>query len=139
MPYFLAIFALIFVELTLFIEAGSKIGALATVALVFLTAVVGISIIMRQGMNTMLKAQAKAVKGEAPAKEIIEGILLGVAAVCLLIPGFLTDGIGFLLLTPVRSAIATTTLGRWIVRSPVSPYRRSNEDIIDGEYKKLDD
>ncbi len=139
MPFLILVFVLIYIELTLFIKAAAEIGALATVAMVFVTAIVGISIIMRQGMKTMVKAQTKAHSGQTPAKEIIEGILLGVAAVLLLVPGFFTDTLGFILLTPIRSKVAETALGRWIVKSPMSRYTPGRDKVIEGEYRNMDE
>ncbi|ABE53711.1 FxsA cytoplasmic membrane protein [Shewanella denitrificans OS217] len=95
------------VELSVLIEVGDSIGALSTVALVFLTAIVGVSLVRSQGLSTMMQVQQKLARGEAPGKEIVEGMMLAAAGVLLLIPGFVTDFIGLLLLTPfTRSPIA---------------------------------
>jgi UPF0716 protein FxsA len=96
------------IELSVLIEVGDAIGALSTVALVFLTAIVGVSLVRSQGLNTLMQVQQKLARGEAPGKEIVEGMMLAAAGVLLLIPGFVTDFIGLLLLTPfTRSPIAS--------------------------------
>ncbi|MBL4583887.1 MAG: FxsA family protein [Pseudomonadales bacterium] len=87
-------------EMWLLIEVGSVIGGLSTLGLVVLTAFIGVNLLRRQGVQTLQRFQAKAASGQLPGKEIIEGMMLAVAGVLLLTPGFLTDTIGFMLLVP---------------------------------------
>ncbi|CUB03387.1 FxsA family protein [Marinomonas fungiae] len=133
------------VELTVLIQVGSKIGSLTTIALVFLTAIVGLTLIRRQGFETTRKAQEKMRRGELPASEMAEGFMLAFAGVCLLIPGFVTDALGALLLiTPLRRSVATMVSldfmkKRMNMRAHWS-YRDRNGnssqgDIIEGEYR----
>lgn len=150
MRFALLLFILIpVVELSVLIQVGSKIGSLTTVALVFLTAIVGIAIIRQQGLKTHLKAQEKIRRGELPASEVAEGAMLAFAGVCLLIPGFVTDALGALMLiSPLRKAVASTLAldflkKRMNMRSAWS-YRdnqgRSQQgDIIEGEYRSEKD
>ena len=97
-------------EMWLLIEVGSVIGGLSTLGLVVLTAFIGVNLLRRQGVQTLQRFQAKAASGQLPGKEIIEGMMLAVAGVLLLTPGFLTDTIGFMLLVP---GIRTWLFVRW--------------------------
>ena len=89
------------VELYLIIEVGSVIGALWTVLLVLLTAVIGISLLRIQGFNTLNRARQNMEAGTLPAMEMMEGMVLAVGGALLITPGFLTDTLGFLCLIPV--------------------------------------
>lgn len=88
------------IEIYLLIEVGSQIGALPTILLVVLTALVGASLLRQQGFSTWARINARMAAGEAPAMELLEGLLLLIAGALLLTPGFFTDTIGFLLLIP---------------------------------------
>ncbi|MBR9729575.1 FxsA family protein [Shewanella intestini] len=92
------------IELNVLIEVGHALGTLPTISLVFLTAIVGVSLVRSQGLSTLVSAQQKMTQGEAPGQEIAEAMMLAMAGVLLLIPGFVTDFIGLLLLTPITRA-----------------------------------
>ncbi|AQS38065.1 protein affecting phage T7 exclusion by the F plasmid [Shewanella psychrophila] len=97
----LIIFVLVpVIELNVLISVGESLGSWTTVGLVFLTAIVGVSLVRSQGISTLMQVQQKLSRGEAPGQEIVEGMMLAVAGLLLLIPGFVTDFIGLLLLTP---------------------------------------
>jgi UPF0716 protein FxsA len=101
------------VEMYLLIEVGGYIGAWPTIALVMMTAVIGITLLRIQGLSTLTRGVGRLQGGELPAREMVEGLLLAVAGALLLTPGFVTDGIGFILLTPpLRAAIAERVLAR---------------------------
>ncbi|MDD8060158.1 MULTISPECIES: FxsA family protein [Shewanella] len=101
----LLIFVLVpVVELNVLIEVASSIGSWTTVGLVLFTAVVGVSLVRSQGLSTLMTVQQKLARGEAPGQEIVEGMMLAAAGVLLLIPGFVTDFIGLILLTPFTRA-----------------------------------
>ena len=105
------------IELSVLISVGDVFGALNTVALVFLTAIVGVSLVRSQGLSTLMSVQSKLERGEAPGKEIVEGMMLAAAGLLLLFPGFVTDFIGLLLLTPfTRSPIASYIFKRMQMR-----------------------
>lgn len=94
------------VELYFIIVVGEAIGALWTVLLVIMTAVIGVNLLRVQGMSTLTRAQRNMAQGQIPAMEMMEGIALAVAGVLLITPGFITDAIGFLCLIPAsRQAI----------------------------------
>src|SRR5690554_8142441 len=94
-------------ELWLLIWVGSIIGALPTLALVVLTAVAGVWLLRRQGLDTLLRGRQRLEMGEVPAEEMIEGMVLAMSGVLLLLPGFATDTPGVLGLVASRM--------RWLV------------------------
>jgi UPF0716 protein FxsA len=100
------------VELYLIIEVGGLIGALWTVLLVVLTAVIGVSLLRIQGFSTLERARRNMEGGTLPAMEMMEGMMLAVGGALLITPGFITDTLGFLCLIPFtrRAMIA------WLVR-----------------------
>ncbi len=101
------------VELYVIIAVGEEIGALWTVILVLLTAVIGVNLLRIQGMSTLARAQRSMAQGSIPAMEMMEGIALAVAGVLLITPGFITDAIGFLCLFPAtRRAIIRSIMAR---------------------------
>ena len=98
-------------EIGLFIEIGSAIGALPTIGLIILTAVIGVGLIRIQGFITLGRIREKLDHDEIPATDLIEGLILLVAAVLLLTPGFFTDALGFLGLVPaIRRPVAVRLL-----------------------------
>lgn len=131
------------VELYVLIQVGSQIGSLFTVLLVFLTAALGLSVIRKQGFETSRKAQEKLQRGEMPASEVVEGFMLAFAGICLLIPGFVTDSIGALLLvSPLRKVIATNLALDFLKKrmnmrahwQSNSAHNRNSDDVIEGEF-----
>ena len=88
------------VELYLIIEVGGVIGALWTVLLVVLTAVIGVSLLRIQGFNTLNRARQNMERGTMPAMEMMEGMVLAIGGALLITPGFLTDTLGFMCLIP---------------------------------------
>lgn len=106
------------VEMWVLIEVGSAIGALSTIALVFLTAAIGLALLRQQGINTLLKVNFRMERGELPAGEILEGVMLAVGGALLLTPGFITDAIGFCCLLPfTRKALVAVLLRQGVVMS----------------------
>lgn len=104
---FLLVVGLIVLELTVMIEVGSVIGALPTVGLLLLTTVLGSSLVRSEGLKTLLNAQQKMQMGEMPGREVMGGIMLALAGVLLIAPGFVTDLFGILLLQPwLRNKLA---------------------------------
>lgn len=101
------------VELYCIIAVGERIGALWTVILVLLTAIIGVNLLRFQGMTTLARAQRNMAVGKMPAMEMMEGVALALAGVLLLTPGFITDAIGFLcLIPPSRRAIIRYLVSR---------------------------
>ncbi len=121
------------VEMYLLIEVGGYIGAPWTIALVMLTAVIGITLLRRQGLATLTRGVTRMQQGEVPAQEMAEAILLGIAGALLLTPGFVTDAVGFALLTP---GIRQRLIGRVLasMESRATP-RDSAGTIIEGDFE----
>lgn len=101
MRFFLFLFiAIPIAEMWLLIQVGSEIGALNTIFLVVLTAAVGLALLRKQGLDTLLRMNQRVEQGQLPAGEILEGVALAVGGALLLTPGFITDGFGFICLLP---------------------------------------
>jgi len=88
------------IEMVVLIEVGSAIGSLPTIALVFLTAVLGVALLRQQGAATLLRAMRRMDHGALPAQEMLEGVVLAMGGALLLTPGFVTDAFGFACLFP---------------------------------------
>ncbi|NNL99428.1 MAG: FxsA family protein, partial [Gammaproteobacteria bacterium] len=108
-----ALIAIPLLEVYLLIEIGSRIGALSTVALIVATAVLGAFLLRQQGLSTLARVRGSVDRGELPAIELIEGVILLLTAVLLLTPGFFTDAIGFAaLMPPLRRQLAQSLAAR---------------------------
>ena len=147
-PFLLLFIGIPLVELYFMIKVGGEIGAFSTVVLVVATAVLGASIARYQGVVTLQRVQATVARGEAPAIEMIEGVILFVGAVLLLIPGFVTDLAGFAcLVPPLRRSIALWALKHMIVQPPPPPPPGGSGPasggqgprVIEGDYRREDD
>ena len=141
LPLFLLLFIGVpLVEIYLLIEVGSVIGALPTVLAVVFTAVLGVTLIRIQGFSTLQKAQASMNQGVLPAVEMLEGLMLLFAALCLLMPGFFTDSVGFLLLIPpLRRLLAAKMIGSAMLKSRFTAHGRNSASgsYFEGEYEDL--
>ena len=106
------------IEIGLFIQVGGVLGLWPTIGLVLVTAFVGASLVRSQGLQTLLSVQGRLQQGEIPAQQILEGVLLAVAGVLLLTPGFMTDALGMLVLLPApRAKIAKELMKRVTVNT----------------------
>ena len=95
------------IEIAIFISIGSNIGVLNTIAIILVTALVGIFLVRRQGMNLLFNAQRNMMQGIMPTEEIKGGIFLLISGLLLVTPGFFTDCIGFaMFLKPVQNSVA---------------------------------
>lgn len=117
------------VEMWILIEVGGWIGALPTIALVVLTATLGLSLLKRQGLSTLMSARRKMDEGSIPASELVSGVMIAVGGALLLTPGFVTDAIGFALLIPQTR--------QWLLFKLIDRYR--DKIIIEGEFHRVDD
>ena len=120
------------IEIYLFIKIGSQIGALMTITLIFVTAILGIIYARYEGLNTLKSAFVQLIKNEIPAYEIISGAAITFAALLLIIPGFATDTIGFLLIFPLSRKFIIK-----ILSSKFQVKKETNEKFIDGEYEEI--
>jgi len=133
------------------IQVGNVIGALWTIFLVVLTAVLGALLLRVQGFSTIQRLRDSAARGEVPAIPLIEGAFLLFAGALLLTPGFFTDALGFALLTPpLRQRLAQAVLRRgvWFATGQAGVYTRQSSSqstrepgqrTIDGEFQRKDD
>ena len=130
----LAIIIIPAVEIYLFIKIGASIGAFNTVLLIFLTAFIGIYYARAEGLNTLNQGLRKMVKNEMPAYELISGALIAIGAIFLIIPGFATDFLGFLIIFPPTRKMIFKQFSNKNKKNDTK-----NKDYIEGEYKDLDD
>lgn len=135
--------ALPLLELYVLIQVGSAIGAIATVALVVFSAVLGTLLVRHQGLQTLQQARRSMERGEPPAIPMLEGGLLVIGGILLLIPGFITDVLGLLLLVaPLRRALILKFVSRvgGPPRPPGGGQPRPTEGprTIEGEYRRED-
>lgn len=102
------------IELYLLMTIGARIGLLPTLGTIVLTAAVGSTYVRRQGLAILRELQIELSQGGLPGRQVVEGMLVAVAGLLLLTPGFLTDAVGFAMLMPsIRSRAATTLLQRF--------------------------
>ena len=139
---FLLIAGFSMAELFVLIHVGAAIGAWPTIGLTILTAVVGASLVRSQGLQTVFKAQQKIEEGQVPAQQVAEGILLMISGACLIMPGFITDFIGMvILIPPVRAYLAQRLLNsNYAAFSTVNGQQthQSGGNTYDGEYQRKD-
>ena len=128
-----AIILLPVIEIYLFIKIGSQIGALTTITLIFVTAILGIIYARYEGLNTLRSAFMQLIKNEIPVYEIISGAAITIAALLLIIPGFATDIMGFLLIFPLSRKFILK-----ILSSKFQMKKEANEKFIDGEYEEME-
>lgn len=130
---FLFLLVLPLLEIYLFIRVGSVIGAVPTIVLCILTAMLGTFLFRLQGLQTVRRVQAKIRQGEMPATDLIEGFILVIASILLLIPGFFTDVVGLLCLIPgLRTRIATVIISRLLKLQTSNPGKQPV--IVEGEF-----
>ena len=123
------------IEIYLFIKVGSQIGALNTILLILVTAVVGIWYARYEGFNTLQSGMSQLVRNELPLYEIVSGAAIAFAALLLILPGFATDIIGILLVFPITRKIILTKY------SKKYPLKKENhkKNFIEGEYEDIED
>ncbi|EOW9128074.1 FxsA family protein [Vibrio cholerae] len=140
------------IEIALFIQVGGVLGVWPTIALVLLTAIVGASLVRSQGLQTLLTVQQRLAQGQLPAQQILEGVILAVAGVLLLTPGFFTDILGMLVLLPApRAYLAKQLMSRVVVGNihasgagfeqpnPFHDRANPNGTTYEGEFERKDD
>ena len=120
------------IEIYLMIKIGGVIGAFNTIFLIFFTAITGIYFARLAGLNTLRSGFSQLIKNEIPVYEIISGAALATAALLLIIPGFFTDLIGFLLIIPITRKFLIKIISSKFKKSKVNV----NEDVIEGEIEE---
>ena len=120
------------IEIYLFIKIGSVIGAFSTITLIIITAVIGIIYARHEGFNILRSGFSQLVRNEVPIYEIISGAAIAFAAFLLILPGFATDFLGFLLIFPFTRKLI---IARFAKKSKT--YKKTKKDIIEGQYDDL--
>ena len=122
------------VEIYLLIKIGSQIGAISTIFLIFITAIVGIYYAKYEGLNTLRSGFFQLSKNKAPTFEMLSGAAIALAALLLIIPGFFTDIIGFLLIFPITRKLLINFLSKKFSHS-----KSQNNNFIDGEFEDIEE
>ena len=133
-PVLLSIILIPVIEIYLFIKIGSQIGAFNTISLIFITAIVGIYYAKYEGLNTFKSGFTQLLKNEMPAYELISGAAIAFAALLLIIPGFATDFVGFLLIIPFTRRVLLSQFSKKISKKNVK-----KNNFIDGEFEDIED
>ena len=133
-PVLLSIILIPILEIYLFIKIGSQIGAFNTILLIFITAIIGVYYAKYEGLNTIRSGFMQLVKNKTPAYEIISGAAIAFASILLILPGFATDFLGFLLIFPITRKII---FGR--LSSKLKKNETKKNNFIDGEYEDIED
>jgi len=139
------------IEIFLLIKVGSIVGAIPTILLIIATAILGAFLLKAQGISTLNRVQSSLQRGEVPALEMMEGLILLVCGALLLTPGFFTDALGFIALIPIiRQAFVVWALKHSNIIQTMTPqsqpfhegeFRREDNakrehSVIEGKYKK---
>ena len=127
--FFLLFIGLPALEIFLLIKIGGEIGAFNTVSLIFLTAIVGIYFAKLEGIKTLRSGVANLYQNKEPIYEMISGASIAIAALLLIVPGFFTDAVGFILLFPVTRKIVV----RFLIKKRKIKETKENNNTIDAE------
>ena len=122
------------IEIYLFIKIGSQIGAISTILLIFTTAIVGIYYAKYEGLNNLKSGFVQLSKNEAPTYEMISGAAIAFAALLLIIPGFATDILGFLIIFPISRKFIFNKFAK-----KISKKENKKNNFIDGEFEDIED
>ena len=122
------------IEIYLFIKVGSYIGAFNTISLILITAIIGVIYARYEGFNTLKSGMSQLIKNQLPIYEIVSGAALAFAALLLILPGFATDILGFLLIFP-----PTRKLLFYKVTNKYSNKNNKKQDFINGEFEDIDE
>ena len=133
-PILLTIILVPAIEIYLLIKIGSQIGAMSTILLIFTTAIIGIYYAKYEGLNTLKSGFAQLSKNETPAYEVISGAAIAFAALLLIIPGFATDTLGFLLIFPYSRKIIFNKFSK-----KFKPKENKKNNFIDGDFEDIED
>ena len=122
------------IEIFLFIKIGSQIGAITTVLLIFATAIIGVYYAKYEGLNTLKAGFVQLRRNETPTYEMISGAAIAFAALLLIIPGFATDVLGFLLIFPITRKFF---FGKFAKKFKTKNTEKNN--FIDGDFEDIED
>ena len=133
-PILLTIILVPAIEIYLLIKIGSHIGAMSTILLIFTTAIIGIYYAKYEGLNTLKSGFTQLSKNETPAYEVISGAAIAFAALLLIIPGFATDALGFLLIFPYSRKMIFKKFSK-----KFKPKENKKNNFIDGEFEDIEE
>ena len=133
-PVLLSIILIPILEIYLFIKIGTQIGAFNTILLIFITEIIGVYYARYEGLNTLRSGFTQIVKNKTPAYEIISGAAIAFAAILLILPGFATDLLGFLLIFPITRKLIFGNLSHKFKKQETK-----KDNFIDGEYEEIED
>lgn len=133
-PLLLAFIGIPAIEVFFMIKIGGKIGALNTILLIFLTAIIGIYFAKLEGLKTLRSGIISSYQNKIPLYEMLSGASIAIAAMFLIIPGFFTDTLGFLLLVPITRKI----LINYFLKISNNTRQKDNKKILDGEIVEKD-
>ena len=133
-PILLLIILIPIVEIYFLIKIGSQIGAATTILLIFMTAIVGVYYAKYEGLNTLKSGFIQLSRNQAPTYEVLSGAAIALAALLLIIPGFLTDILGFFLIFPLsRKLIFEKFIRKFDVK------KKEKNNFIEGEFEDIED
>ena len=132
--FLLSIILIPVIEIYLLIKIGSEIGALTTIILIFTTAFVGIYYAKYEGLNTLRSGFYQLSKKEIPAYEVISGAAIAFGALLLIVPGFVTDVLGFLIIFPITRRLILNIFSR-----KISKQKTEKNNFIDGEFEDIEE
>ena len=133
-PILLLIILVPVIEIYLLIKIGSQIGAITTIFMIFMTAIIGVYYAKYEGLNTLRSGFTQISKNETPAYEVISGAAIAFAALLLIIPGFFTDTLGFLLIFPISRKFIFNRLAK-----KFKSKETEKNNFIEGDFEDIDD
>ena len=133
-PILLLIILIPIVEIYFLIKIGSQIGALTTILLIFMTAIVGVYYAKYEGLNTLKSGFVQLSKNQTPTYEVLSGAAIAFAALLLIVPGFLTDILGFFLIFQISRKIIFEKF-----KTKVDTRKKEKNNFIDGEFEDIED
>lgn len=143
--FFLFLLLLPLIEIVLFVAVGDEIGVGNTILLCILSAIIGVAIVRKQGTDILLSINAATRQGEVPVQSLFDGMCIAVAGILLIIPGFFTDAIAIVLLTPPGRAVVRHVLAQRVqvygqTGRPTNPYTHHTsrtDDVLDVEFEEV--
>ena len=133
-PILISIILVPVIEIYLLIKIGTHIGAITTILLIISTAIVGVYYAKYEGLNTLKSGFLQLSKNQIPTYEMLSGAAIAFAAVLLIVPGFFTDVLGFLVIFPITRKILFNVLSKKFNRQ-----KKPNKNFIDGEFEDIED
>ncbi len=133
-PILLTIILVPVIEIYLLIKIGSQVGAITTIFLIFTTAIIGVYYAKYEGLNTLKSGFAQLSKNETPAYEVISGAAIAFAALLLIIPGFATDILGFLLIFPLSRKLIFNKFSKKFTSK-----QKKKNNFIEGDFEDIED